>query len=270
MASILSQIRRECTDELSAIGDFARIPIIAEDRGDVTAQILRALAWDGGGLGKCGAFVYFLTEAANIRGLGEFGPVFGEIQISIIAAEHPELNRGPNGTGITALELAEKILASLNLFRPHSANGPLVARDPAILPSDFILDDNSALPAFAVQFELPGSLSITLQELAPVIIIEDLDTGLISMSCATPGAAIYYTTDLSRPNTTAASLYTAPISGLTGGTIIRARAFLAGHLLGPISEYEVEAEGDATYLVDENGARLTDEHGNRLTVDPNL
>jgi hypothetical protein len=266
MSSVLGQIRRECLDELSALGALARVPLLAEDRGDVGAGVARALAWDGGGLGRCGAFIYFLTESASARGMGDWGPVFGEIPIGIMTAEVPELNRGANGTGLTALELAEVVMAGLNLHRPASANGPLVLRDPAVVPVEFDVGAETLLPGYEVRFELPGSLAVRLEEIAPVVISED-GSGHIVMNCATDGAAIFFTTDLSRPNPQTGTLYQGPVSGLYSGTVVRARAFLSGRLLAAVSEYTVTGAGDATYLVDENGNRLTDENGNRLIVE---
>ena len=60
--------------------------------------------------------------------------------------------------------------------------------------------------------------------------------GLLTMSCATAGAAIFYTLDgsLPLPRNPMAFLYTAPVTSVPGATL-KARAFLAGYLNSEIA-----------------------------------
>jgi hypothetical protein len=265
MASTLGQLRRECLERLGTLGTLARVPLLAEDRGVVAEQIARALAWDGRGLGRCGAFCFFLVERATIAPDVAWSPMFSQALIGVHCVEAPELNRTTNGTGLPALELAEVVMGALHLFRPRVAAGPLMGR--GIEPVEFDLGNGTVLPGFHVLLDVPGFLGQVISEIAPVLISQDAE-GRVVMSCATDGVRIFFTTDLSRPNMETGVEYTVPVEGLAAGTVVRARAFLSGYLLAPVSEYVVIGGGasEGTILTDENGVRLTDENGNLLTV----
>jgi hypothetical protein len=60
----------------------------------------------------------------------------------------------------------------------------------------------------------------------PVITLSPGGSAL-QLTCETPASTIRYTTDGSYPSP-AATLYTAPISGLSGGMLIRAAAYVTG------------------------------------------
>ena len=100
----------------------------------------------------------------------------------------------------------------------------------------------------APQFSIPGGFHATTQTL--------------SMSCATPGALIRYTTDGSDPSETSI-LYTTPLTlgalGPSVGHCIRARAFVAGSVASPVTT--------ATYLINQD-SRLRSAPALVMTGDP--
>ena len=84
----------------------------------------------------------------------------------------------------------------------------------------------------------PGAPNGSVKGLPPAeIVFSDenkmITTGFnLTLSCATPGVTIRYTTNLSEP-TSSSTIYTAPIA-ITSSRQIRARAFLSGCLDGPV------------------------------------
>ena len=235
MASVLANIRQECADEVAALAFFDDMPVLVEDRKDVESEISRALGMLSGA--KSGAFVVFMTAAASVRGSGEFGPVFGEIRMVAHCLENPVLNRGTSGTQKTAWEMAEQVAACLNNFKPASANGPLTMLDPAIEPMVLDLPGGLALPGFAVNFSVSGSLAIVKTQVATPALVQAGAT--VTMTCATAGAAIFYTTNGKRPNPNNGTLYSTGITP-AAGTVLKARGWLSGFLASEIGTLTVE------------------------------
>jgi hypothetical protein len=66
-------------------------------------------------------------------------------------------------------------------------------------------------------------------------VMELLGSAAITLTCATPGASIRYTTDGSYP-APSKTLYTAPITGLLAGTIVRTAAYATGLNPGDVTE----------------------------------
>lgn len=65
-------------------------------------------------------------------------------------------------------------------------------------------------------------------------------TDQITLACATPDAAIYYTTDGTYPDATNGTLYTAPFASPDAGTIIRTAAYKTGLNPGDVTEILIE------------------------------
>lgn len=91
------------------------------------------------------------------------------------------------------------------------------------------------------------------------------DASTLALTCATPAAAIRYTTDGSYPAPTA-NLYTAPFAVPAAGTVIRAAAYVTGQPPGDVLEFSISEnpvpDGAATdgdvILTDADGSILTD------------
>lgn len=77
------------------------------------------------------------------------------------------------------------------------------------------------------------------QKVARPGVKHSLETMKVTMTCATPGAAIRYTTDGSVPTSTTGTLYTEPLD-ITGNITYTVRAFLADFIDSDINVYEVD------------------------------
>lgn len=58
----------------------------------------------------------------------------------------------------------------------------------------------------------------------------------LTLTCTSAGSSIRYTTDGSYPSPTA-TLYTAPVTGLSTGTVVRAAAYVSGQAPGDVLEF---------------------------------
>lgn len=231
MSSVLTNIIQECADEVAALEWFEDITVLTEDIGDLQNEVTKALGVMNVAGGKVGTFVLFVFESARLERQTDFGPVFGGIKLSARVIEEPTLNRGDAGTGKITRETAEKLAAALSLFTPASGNGPVLLEDPAIEPIAFLLPSQpDPMPGHEVRFTVPGSLAIVKTKcVAPAAVN---NAGLWTMTCDTPGAAIFYTTDGKNPRPGHA-LYTEPVA-LPGGATLKMRAWLAGFLTSAI------------------------------------
>lgn len=223
--SILESLQREIADQLSADSFFAHIPVLVESLGDLTSEIARALGPVTEVGGKSGAVVIVTTPTADASWPDVGGPFFDDIPIAILIAVNPLVNNDSGaGTGQSALTIAEQVCEDLHQFFPLSANGPVVPQKPTIVrgpnPEG---KENESIIQYLVHFKTMGGLRNPLPQCATPT---SLHSGSYTLSCSTPGAAIFYTTDGTNPTPRAASLYSAPLS--VSGVTLKARAWLAG------------------------------------------
>lgn len=227
MASVMANIRQELIDELEALEFFETINLIPEDKQDVDGEIMKSLGPVLEKGGKSGACVIFLTATAKVSGRGEFGPVLEDILIVARAIENPVINRSANGTGKTYEEIAEKVAAYAVGFTPLSATGPLSAVNPGIQ-----IGSDPTYPSKDVFLSCGGALNVPRAKLAAVTY--ENNGGEVTLACATPGAAIFYTVDGKNPRP-AHTLYAGPFTPGPGITV-KARAWLAGFLKSDITK----------------------------------
>lgn len=230
--SMLRQIRQEWVDFLESLPYFENIPIIIEDKDEIDAEAEKGLGpnkvSDAATVGIC---IIIFTVTAHPSNTGEQGPIFDEIKMMARVLENVETNRkGGNGTKKSYEEVAEKIYGFSQGFRPLSGRGPMVAVPPGI-----VLANDENWPGKDVFMELPGSLAITLDQLPTPTIINN--NGVITMTCETPGAAVFYMLNNRKPNPRS-SLYLEAITP-DAGTTIKARAWLSGYLASEIATLTV-------------------------------
>lgn len=222
MSSVRSLQRQEWADHLSAIEFFDDIPILVMDVDDVENEYERALGPLADN-GKSGICVVLYSVPAKPDGAQEFGPTINCYHVAHIT-ENVIQNRGSTGTGKTREEVAERIVSATHgVFQPTTARSPFIMDAAGIEP-------DPEMPAESVSFLCAAVIEANLEQVAAPVITNN--NGDVTMTCATPGAAIFYTVNGGRP-TPSANLYvdTIALSGL-----IKARAFLAGHLNSDITQ----------------------------------
>lgn len=221
--STLSSIQQQCANRIQSDPLFAYVPVFTERIKDIQSEINQALGPLNGQSGKTGLVAIILTPTADVHHENVFGPFFDEIKIVVRIIENVPVNQDPNtGTNVAAADAAEKICGLLHLFQPDSANGPVVARRPSI---ELGHDPNNL--SYDCHFKTCGGLTAAPPQVATPIITAN--SGQITLTCATAGAAIFFTLDGSNPSPRNGTFYTAPFTPGTGLTL-KARAWLAGYL----------------------------------------
>jgi hypothetical protein len=224
MSSILSQLQQQCADRLQSDPAFADVRVLTERIADIESEIERALGPLNEQGGRTGLVAILLTPTANVNFDNVFGPFFDDIKIVVRIIENVPINQDPNsGTNLPAADAAEKICSLLHHFQPDSANGPVLAQNPAISLGN---DPNHL--SYDCTFRTSGGLTAVLPQAAMPAFTNA--AGVYALTCATAGAAIFYTLDASNPSPRNGTLYTAPFTPGTGLTL-KARAFLAGYLI---------------------------------------
>lgn len=224
---ILGQIRQEWLDFLEAIPYFTDLTIVVEDKDDIQNEHERAL---GPGLvgdtGKQGIFIILLTVAMDVYETDGHGVIAGDVKLLARVYENVPVNRAPSGkgTGKPYGEVAEQLATyTSGNCRPLSANSFITLCKPGI-----VLGNDPNWPCKDVYFTTTASISQKIpipQAATPVIVMNE---GVATITCATPGAAIFLTLDGTKPNPFDA-LYAGPFMPAPGNKM-KARAWLAGYL----------------------------------------
>jgi Chitobiase/beta-hexosaminidase C-terminal domain len=222
--SLLATLQQQCADRLQSDPLFANVPVLTERIADIESEVARALGPLNGQSGKTGLVAILLTPTANVNFENVFGPFFDDIKIVVRVIENVPVNQDPaTGTNVAAADAAEKICSLLHHFQPDSASGPITAQKPSIA-----LGNDPRNLSYDCHFKASGGLTtIPPQAATPAI---NINSGAYTLTCATAGAAMFYTLDGSSPMPRNGTLYTAPFTPATG-QILDVRAFLAGYLI---------------------------------------
>lgn len=232
MPDALQQLQLDIAAMLAADELFEGVQIIVtrprseEDATLIQTTIDSALAGmvqveTTGGVFKGGLAIIIMMSEGEVPAPNAPGPQLELVQ-TIRVIENPLVNMGDEGTLITAEQGALNVLATLHHWNP--GHGVLIA------------DGRSALKevnlegrvSYDVRFRRDAGITPRGFVQRPLIAIAET---IMTITCGTPGAAIYWTADDSAPTPATGTLYTEPVDVtalLTGTTTLRAAAFLAG------------------------------------------
>lgn len=229
---LLVRVQDDCHARLLQHAELADVAIIQERRATTEQELAKLLSTLKGRSGKIGVAILvqrpmFYPEADNSSLRGQLVQAFTVI-------EHPTLNRGSQGTQKTAEALAIEVL---RLF--HFAACSVPQQTFSALPSGAIIPDDTldGLNAWEVRLALQVSPGRGLRCGTPLI---DPDSGdgsaEVTLTCATSGAAIFYTTDGSYPSSQneAARKYLVPFA--PGAVTLRAAAELDGYQQSSVAQ----------------------------------
>lgn len=228
---------------------YVAIPVLAEEAGDLVTEVLTAID-------RVGISVMVKVVEARATDQDSFGPVFDQIRIVVSVGENVLINRGtigaPSATGTLkpAKATALKIISLLHHWKPDSLSSPLMI-DAAGL--GYIQAEEGGLQQYNASFRAHDGLSIELEQLELTVTETD---GVVTMSCDTPGAAIIWTSNGKKPSPSVGTLYTGPIRP-GQGTIIKARAWLAGYLTSVLRTLTVAADAPEELLPDADNSTVT-------------
>jgi hypothetical protein len=225
VSSIIGAIQQQCADQIAAAAFFAHITVLTEQIGDIINQMEMALGSATSTGGKAGAFVCVMTPAANVNFPDVGGPFFSEINVSVqVTVNVPVAEDANIGVLVTALEICEQVCAALHQFYPAAANAPLVGKSPTV----HIANREDNIVTYLCEFKTMGGIRTVPPQVALPVLVSDVG-GVVTLSCATPGAAMFYTTDGSNASPRNGTFYTAPFTPGAPLTL-KVRAWLAGYL----------------------------------------
>lgn len=251
--AILDTIQADVLAVLKNLPALTGANILTDANGDLDSRVDRLLGIQAAGSGgKRGLAVIVLAPEVDAPEENLPGPPM-LLKLDVQILEHVQTNRGPAGTGITSSQAALMALSALHL----RMSGPLAlyAAPKAIQPLPVL--DGLVSHSVTLQCRTGGVLPAKVASVHP----SEADD-VITLTCATEGAAIYYTTDGTYPTPTNGTLYEEPLVGVTVGTYFRAAAYKAA--MNPSDCIEFEAVLPANTIAD-GAFVLTDGDGSFVT-----
>lgn len=147
MPGILTELQEAALSIMQSDSYYARITLLSEQRGDIRNQIQVALA-------KLGICCIVMTPEAVCENSNAPGPMFNPLTLSIDVVEFVLKNRGDQGSGQAASDVAEHTLWLLHYpNHAHHRQDPcnLIAKRLRLVPDKQFL-------VYRVEFETTGSL----------------------------------------------------------------------------------------------------------------
>jgi len=226
---IIDRLPWELKDCLEGDDFFRDIPIVVYEEENVAREMERLQAVQTAKGGHRGAAVIVMPTLAddlnpNIR----FGPM--TLYPSFQTLENLELNRDAKGTGKSSRRIARRIRDTVKQYQLAGLIANLKPETPCIAALNVKQELGSGIKSHLVSFtclEAPMTGPAAVAQLTWAV-----NGGLMTLTCATAGAEIWFTVDGSSPLPgsvkagSTARLYAAPIA--SAGQVIRARAFVAG------------------------------------------
>lgn len=169
--------------------------VIRQDKANIEVEIQTSLATlNPGGDKKPGAaIVWMMPEAMDTQPNVSNAPM--TLSLECLVLEDPTINRDTAGTGLAADEIARRLR---DLFKHFTIAGHL---HPIRCAKQFIQSGTSELApvVLTLKFEAEEASVESFSRVATPVIVVAADE-ITSITCATAGAAIYYTTDGSYPS----------------------------------------------------------------------
>lgn len=232
---VLLAVQEDCLGRLLAEEKLADVAMFQMRKALTEDEINKLLQTLKGRSGKIGVCIMVQMPAIDVENPNLPGPSTAITQ-SFMVIEHPTINANSQGTGKTAEYLAEETLRLFHHFVPFGVTQVFTGGANAIVPVEL-----DGLRAYLVSVSTKVQLTIPSKVVRPVIAPSvPASPSSITLSTATSGADIYYTTDGSYPSAAnvAALLYSAPFVQATAATI-RAAASKAGMQQSDIAQVNI-------------------------------
>ena len=233
---LLERLQADVYGVLMATPSLAPARIILDNKGDLEGELENQLATLNGRSGKAGLAVIVL--ACEVEGTESNlpGPPL-DVRVDVQCIELVEMNRSAcDGTGIRSSTAAVRTLAALQ----HTSLGSHVlhAVKRPIIPLKMRQGDVAHL--VSVQARLDG---LATNKTGVVSAEWDDEAEAAVLTCATPGAEIYFTTDGGFPAAwnEDAIRYIAPIPMVAAGLRIRAAAYAPDMNPGDILHFTIQS-----------------------------
>lgn len=234
-ASILERHQRDIAARLEAHAFFAdaQIFLVRPRDQESFVTIDERIAQANKGVlkrnGKTGLSLQVLMPVADTEKPGAANPTL-RLTYTVRVQELPVVNMGPSGTRISAEEAALEALSLLHNFMPGPAN--------AFFPDQAVLTPSDQFDPFITYDLRMSQIWAAARAVRCAFPIISVDAGLVTLTCATSGAALRYTVDGSYPSAanSAASLYSVPFTAPAEGILLRVAADKSGHQQSDIAQ----------------------------------
>ena len=232
-------IKSAVRSRLLSVPFFSNVPIVLDTEANTDGALDRAIktAIDSG----AGAGVFGIVTIPTARDSMPNPEAPLSYMVSVQFYEDPLVNRTNGGTGKYAETLASQAYVTLKHFEwrdgnPASGGAGCLICLPVPEPVSW-LKDAKARWAYQCRFEVQSLQQDYLGLCAePFIVVAD---GVATITCATPGAALYVTLDGTYPSAAAgAALYAGPFS-VTAGQAVLACAYLPTFIPSIVKSYTV-------------------------------
>ena len=218
-AGILESLEQAVADRISTGAYFADKAVLVDPQKNILNEIQTKIQ-------KLTLLIAPLVCRADDTDPNLLLPYFSNIPISVSVFHNPLLGVGT----AHPREVCEQIHLRLKGWVPDNFTSSVQAAVPGIE-----MIDDSKLNIYNCNFTTRGGCIGVMTKLAAVTWVSA--GGQTTLAGATAGAAIFYTIDGTTPMPLTANgpgaLYTAPVA-FASGTVVKARAFLAGYLYSDI------------------------------------
>jgi hypothetical protein len=178
----------------------------------------------------CGAVV----EMPTVQVSQQAGPLQVRVELSVLIAEAPTLNLSPTaGTLLSAEEVAMRVLQIGHGFFVEGVGEFVAPTANAVEAAEF----DAGHVAYRVRFQCLGTGAVLGRVNVPTASVE---SGMLTLACATAGAEIYWSWDgsLPGPGSAAAMRYEGPVP-VAAGWRVRTAAYLDGMVGSHVDEFTV-------------------------------
>jgi len=240
---IIDRLPLELAARLACDPFFVDIPVVVAEKGNIKLEMERKQAVITEKAGKRGVAVIVLqTLADDLSRNLQFGPMILKPSFQVI--ENVELNNDDAGTGKSARKIARRLRDIIKNFNVKGLVADMKAGQPCIEPAD-LSEISPALVGCQVNFECLEVSNEDQRQVQDVVFTASPPSSIV-MSCPTPGAAIWFTTDDSfpYPGTTddfpgsTSQLYSSAVAVETG-QVIRAGAFVENQIPSGINRITI-------------------------------
>lgn len=251
--NLLELVKLAVFGRLDADSFFSTVPVVYENEGELEKEVEIALGGIKSKGGKKGAMV--CVHGVDISGLE--GEHLGQVKLSVLVevGEVTDKNRSTLGTGKTAAEMAARVLQCLHCW--DCGYGTLYAEANPVTELSLI----KGQVGFALEFSVWCGFG-TSEKVAAITASGSEE---LTLTCSTPGAQIYYTTDGTLPTPTNGTAYTVPITA-TAGLELRACAYRSDRAA---SDVLVVTTAEAVVLIAEGGDSMVTEDEEDEIVEEN-
>jgi hypothetical protein len=240
---ILDRLPFELAARLESDPFFFDIPVVVAEKGNLAREYQKRQAVVTDKTGKRGVCVVVLQIVAddNYPGIPG-GPMMLKPAFQVV--ENPELNNDESGTKKSVRKVSRQIVKNMKLAGFRGIVQNLKCGKPAIEPVD-IKELGESCVAEQVNFEAEEFSDEPVLFCLPPVCTQVPGQPQIILTTATPGAAIWFTTDDSYPYPgdanqfpqSRSTLYAGPIAIDPNNFIIRAGTSLAGYIDSSIERF---------------------------------